>query len=79
MRTTLNLDESLVKELMAMTKASTKVQAIHLAMSEFVRRRKLEGLKALSGKIQIADNWQEMEELELRELEQQREGWGGHR
>jgi hypothetical protein len=79
MRTTLNLDEDLIKDLMAVTEARTKVEAIHLAVSEFVRRRKLEGLKALSGKVHIAENWQEIEEMELRELEQQKEGWGGHR
>ena len=39
--------------------------AVHLAIAEFIRRKKLEGLKALSGKVRIADNWQELEELEL--------------
>ncbi len=74
MRTTLNLDEGLINELMAVTEAKTKVEAVHVAISEFVRRRKLEDLKALSGKVHIADNWRELEELEMTEVEQRQEG-----
>lgn len=79
MRTTLNLDEELIKELMKVTGAKTKVEAIHLAISEFIRRKKLEGLKALSGKIRIAENWQELEELELKAQEERERRWRGHR
>ena len=63
MRTTLSLDDVLIKELMEVTKAKT--EAIHLAISEFVRRKKLEGLKALSGKIHLDLDWRELEEREL--------------
>jgi len=79
MRTTMNLDDKLIKELMAVTGARTKTEAIHLAISEFIRRKKLEGLKALSGKIRIADNWQEMGEVELKEQEKRERRWRGHR
>ena len=79
MRTTMRLDDKLIKELMAVTGARTKTEAIHLAISEFIRRKKLEGLKALSGKIRIADNWQELEELELKEQEKLERRWRGHR
>ena len=79
MRTTMSLDDGLMKELMEVTGATTKTEAIHLAMSEYVRKKKLEGLKALSGKIRLADNWQELEELELREREKQDRHRRGHR
>jgi Arc/MetJ family transcription regulator len=72
MRTTLSLDAELIKELMSLTGAKTKTEAIHLAVSELVRRKKLEGLKALSGKVRLADNWREMEELELKAQETER-------
>ena len=62
---------------MSLTRAETKTEAIHLAISEFIRRKKLEGLKALSGKIRIADNWQELEELELKEPGRSRLHSGG--
>lgn len=76
MRTTLSLDAGLIKELMALTGAKTKTEAIHLAISELVRRKKLEGLKALSGKVRLADNWRELEELELKAQETERHARG---
>ena len=53
MRTTLDLDEILVSELMKATKAKTKTEAIHLAMTDLIRRKKIERLKALSGTIPL--------------------------
>lgn len=71
MRTTINLDDGLITDLMNVTGAKKKREAIHLAIAEFIRRKKLEGLKALSGKIRLVDNWQELEDLELKEQERQ--------
>lgn len=79
MRTTLNLDEALLTELMTVAGTKTKVEAVNLAISAFIRRKKLEGLKALSGKIHIADNWQELEEIELKAQEERERRWRGHR
>lgn len=75
----MNLDDRLIKELMKVAGAKTKTEAIHLAVAEFIRRKKLEGLKALSGKIQIADNWQELEELELKAQAERERRWRAHR
>ncbi len=79
MRTTLDLDESLVKELMEATKAKTKTEAIHLAIRELIRRRKLERLKALSGKLRLDLDWRELEERELKDQERQQRQWRGRR
>lgn len=79
MRTTLDLDENLVKELMAVTGAKTKTEAIHLAIRELVRRRKLERLKGLSGKIRLDLDWRELEERELKDQERQQRQWRGRR
>ena len=54
MRTTLNLDPDLLSELMKVTRAKTKTEAIHRAMADLVRRKKLKGLKTLSGKVNIS-------------------------
>jgi Arc/MetJ family transcription regulator len=67
MRTTLNLDEKLIEEILKATEAKTKTDAIHLALSEWIRRRKLEKLKSLSGKIRFDLGWKEAEKIELRE------------
>ncbi len=66
MRTTVNLDEALVKELMAVTGAKTKTQAIHQAPSQFVRRQKRQRRKALSGKIHLDLDWRQLEEEEMK-------------
>ncbi|MCZ7624540.1 MAG: type II toxin-antitoxin system VapB family antitoxin [Candidatus Methylomirabilis sp.] len=50
MRTTINLDDELVTELMHVSGVKRKREAIHLAISEFLRRKKIEGLLALEGR-----------------------------
>ena len=54
MRITLDLDEKLISQLMEVTSAKTKSDAIHQAAAELIRRKKLERLKALSGKLRIS-------------------------
>ncbi|WHZ14499.1 MAG: hypothetical protein OJF52_001337 [Nitrospira sp.] len=64
MRTTLNLDEALLKDLMDVTSAKTKTDAIHQAISDLIRRKKLEKLKALSGRVRLASDWEKSETLD---------------
>jgi hypothetical protein len=79
MRTTMSLDDGLIKELMDVTGARTKTEAIHLAISEFIRRKKLEGLLALEGKVHINLDWRELEEQELKAQAEREKRWRGHR
>jgi len=79
MRTTLNLDDALIKELMAATKAKTKTEAIHQALSEFVRRQKRQRLKALSGQIHLDLDWRQIEEEEMKAEAERERIWRGHR
>jgi len=79
MRTTLSLDDRLIKELMEVTGAKTKTEAIHLAISEFIRRKKLEGLLALEGKVHLDLDWRELEELELKAQAEHERRWRGRR
>jgi len=67
MRTTLNISDALIEELMSVTDTKTKTKAIEAAIREYVRRRKIRKLKSLSGKIDLVDNWQELRESELEE------------
>lgn len=64
---------------MAATKAKTKTEAIHQALSEYVRREKLKRLKALSGKMHFDLTWQEMEAQELKAQEEHERLWRGRR
>lgn len=68
MRTTLDLNEKLIRELMDVTSAKTKTKtdAIHQAASELIRRKKLDQLKSLSGKIHLDLDWKKLEQTELR-------------
>lgn len=79
MRTTLNLDDLLVKDLMAATGAKTKTEAIHQALSDFVRRQKRRRLKALSGKIHLDLDWRQLEQEELKAQTDRERLWRDHR
>ena len=65
MRTTLDLSDDLIRELMDITDARTKTSAIEEAIREFIRRKNIEKLRNLSGNIQLADNWRELREIEI--------------
>jgi hypothetical protein len=66
MRTTLNLDEQLIRELMDVTAATTKTDAIHQAAAELIRKKKLERLKSLSGTLHLDLDWNKLEQAEIR-------------
>jgi Arc/MetJ family transcription regulator len=67
MRTTVDLPEELMSDLMALSKTRKKKDAVRVALEEFVRRKKLEKLLALPGKIEISDVTTELERMELDE------------
>jgi hypothetical protein len=66
MRTTLDLNEKLMRELMDVTAAKTKTEAIHQAAAELIRRKKLDQLKSLSGTIHLNLDWKSLEQAEIR-------------
>jgi len=70
MRTTLAIDEKLLEEAMKCTGEKTRTAVVNRALKEFVRRKKLEGLKNLSGKIHIDLDWRKMEEEELKAMKE---------
>ncbi|MFB3922160.1 MAG: type II toxin-antitoxin system VapB family antitoxin [Terriglobia bacterium] len=57
MRTTLNIDDTLLRFIMKETRATTKTRAVRQALQEYVRRRKIEKLIALKGKIRFDVDW----------------------
>ena len=65
MRTTINIQDDLMNALLVRTKAKTKTKAIEIAIKDFVEKKSIEDLISLSGKINIASNWQKEEEDEL--------------
>jgi len=68
MRTTLNFPDELIKELHRFSNEKSKTKAISKAIKEYIRRKKVEHLLSLSGKINIKYDWEKEEEKEI-ELE----------
>ena len=68
MRTTLEIDEALLKTASHLMGERNKGRAVNRALEEYVRRKRIEELIAMAGKIEVIDNWREMEDLELKEM-----------
>ncbi len=79
MRTTLAIDEKLLEEAMKCAGEKTRTAAVNRALKEFVRRKKLEGLKNLSGKIHIDLDWRRMEAEELKAMKERERPRRGRR
>jgi Arc/MetJ family transcription regulator len=69
MRATLNIPDELVNEAQKATGAKTKTETIVIALKEVVRKKRIEELLALRGKVKIDYDWEVEEE---REIEAQR-------
>lgn len=75
MRATLNIPDELMSEVQRLSGQKSKTGAIVTVMEEYVRRRRMEDLLALRGKVQIDYDWQREEELEIAAAEE-RERYG---
>ena len=70
MRATLNLPDELINEVMKITGEKTKTKALIKVLEEYIRQKKIKKLMELSGKIEIADVTQELEDMELKETDE---------
>ena len=70
MRVTVEIPDSLVKDLLKVTGERTKARTICLAIKDYIRRKRKEKLLSLSGKIKFDLDWQEMEEIELKGMKE---------
>lgn len=65
MRTTLNVDEKLLEDVMCLTDERDKGRAVNTALSEFIRRRRMDELRALLGNLDLdLDDWDEFRHSE---------------
>jgi hypothetical protein len=67
MSTVIDLTEQELAELKALTNETDPAVAVRSAMAEYLRFARRMRLKELSGQVQMEDNWQSLEEAELRE------------
>jgi len=77
MRATLNIPDDLISEVQKLSGEKSKTKAIVSAMQEFVREKKLRNILALRGKIKIDDVTRELDELEIKEQEENDKRWRG--
>lgn len=72
MRTTVTIPDPLFDELLRFTEADSRTEAIQMAVETYVRRAKLERLRALRGKLDI----QGTEAADEADVREQRERFG---
>ncbi len=65
MRTTLDILDSLIRDLIRVTGERKKTKAICIPLEDYIRSRRKEGLLALSGKVKFDLDWRKMEVGEL--------------
>ena len=67
MRTSLNIDDDMLLEVMKATGKDNRSEAIRIALAAFLKQQKKNKILALRGKVDIEDNWQQLRELEKTE------------
>jgi metal-responsive CopG/Arc/MetJ family transcriptional regulator len=67
MRTTVTIPDEKMDELLAITEAHSKTQAVNEAIEAFIRRHRLQQLRAFKGKVEVLSN-DEIEALEIADL-----------
>ncbi|MEI7998826.1 MAG: type II toxin-antitoxin system VapB family antitoxin [Candidatus Omnitrophota bacterium] len=53
MRTTIDIPKDLIDEVMRFTRVKTKTSAIILGLKELLRKRKIENIRSLLGKVDL--------------------------
>ncbi len=69
MRTTLNIDGLLIKQLLAATHEKTKTRAITIAIKDYLKKKQIKKILSYQGSVGIQDNWQQLEKEEIMEYE----------
>jgi Arc/MetJ family transcription regulator len=73
MRTTLNIDDSLFQDVLSITKAKSKTEAVRTALTEYLRMKRKEKILAMRGRVDISTDWEKLRQEEIREYEECRQ------
>jgi hypothetical protein len=65
MATSIELSEQELAELRDLTEQSDSIEAIRVAMRDYIRYARRMRLKQLSGQVEMIDNWRQLEESEI--------------
>lgn len=69
MRTTLNIDDLLMEKLLETTRQKSKTKAITIAIKDYLKKTRIKKILSYQGKLDIENNWQQMENEETIEYE----------
>ena len=69
MRTTLNIDELLMKKLLEITQEKSKTRAITTAIKDYIKKKQIKKILSYQGRLDIENNWQQLEKEETMEYE----------
>ncbi|MCP4298374.1 MAG: type II toxin-antitoxin system VapB family antitoxin [Proteobacteria bacterium] len=67
MRTTLNLNEGIINQVLKYTDMKNKSQAVNRVLEEYIKEKKKRNILNMKGKLHLEDNWKELRDLELDE------------
>ncbi len=67
MRTTINIKDEVIKQVIEYTGAKNMSQAVNEVLENFVREKRRQKLFELKGKLNLEDNWQKLREMEIDE------------
>ena len=67
MRTTINIKDEVIKQVVEYTGAKNMSQAVNEVLETFVREKRKQKLFELKGKLKLEDNWQKLREIEIDE------------
>lgn len=67
MRTTINIKDEVIKQVIEYTGAKNMSQAVNEVLETFIREKRKQKLFDLKGKLQLEDNWQKLREMEIDE------------
>jgi len=75
MRTTLNIPDNLMSDLLSKTRLKSKTKAICIALEDYLYKKKVESLLSLKGKIKINSNKNKLDRLETEESKHNDKLW----
>ena len=77
MRTTLNIDEKILAEVIEATGEKSKSKAVNMALEQFVRQKKIKNLLSMVGKLEIDDTSEEQAKVDKERDERLELLWRG--
>lgn len=68
MRTTLNIKDDVMKQVLRLTNAKNKSHAVNQVLEAYIREKQTEKLLELRGRLHLEDNWERLRGMELDEI-----------